>query len=100
MLQKNIFALSYWPGVKPTVLFRAPQFSPFLWPPNFLRLYMNMIKILALAAAIAMLAACDKQATEEAAAPVVEEAPAAETAAPMEAAPMEAAPMEAAPAAQ
>ena len=62
---------------------------------------MNIIKTLALAAVIAMLAACNKPATEEAA--VVEEVPAAEAvieatpAAPMEAAPMEAAPMETAP---
>jgi hypothetical protein len=101
MLQKNIYPLSYWPGVSPTVIFRAPQFSPFLWLPNFLRLHMNMIKTLALAAVIAMMAAaCEKQATEEAAAPAVEETPVAEAAAPVEAAPATdaAAPMEAAPA--
>jgi hypothetical protein len=47
---------------------------------------MNVIKTLALAAVIAMLAACNK-ASEEAAAPAVEEVPAVEAAAPMEAAP-------------
>ena len=61
---------------------------------------MNVIKTLSLAAVIALLAACNKPATEEAAAPAAEEMPAAETAAPMEAAPAAdaAAPMETAPA--